>query len=63
MLEIKNAWSHVDYAPACVESSQEINYQDPTFKIGNIVRISKYKKVLAKGYVPNWLTKLLEIIG
>ena len=26
-----------------VNSSQEINYQDPKFKIGDIVRISKYK--------------------
>ena len=24
------------------------------FKIGDIVRISKYKIIFAKGYVPNW---------
>ena len=26
----------------------------PKFKIGYIVRISKYKKIFAKGYVSNW---------
>ena len=24
------------------------------FKIGDIVRISKYKNIFAKGYAPNW---------
>ena len=26
---------------------------DPKFKIGDMVRISKYKNVLVEGYVPN----------
>ena len=34
-------------------SDKEINNKDPKFKIGNIVRISKYKKIFAKDYVPN----------
>ena len=37
-----------------INSSQEINDEDPKFKMGNIVRISKYKNIFAKGYVPNW---------
>ena len=37
----------------CIGSSKEINYQDPKFKIGDIVRISKYKNIFEKGYVPN----------
>ena len=37
-----------------IESSKEINNKDPKFKIGDIVRISKYKNIFAKGYVPNW---------
>ena len=37
-----------------IDSNKEINDKDPKFKIGNIVRISKYKNVFAKGYVPNW---------
>ena len=34
-------------------SSKEINDKDPKFKIDDIVRISKYKNIFAKGYVPN----------
>ena len=37
-----------------LDSSKEINDKDPRFKIGDIVRISKYNNIFAKGYVPNW---------
>ena len=37
-----------------IDSSKEINNKDPKFKIGCIVRISKYQNIFAKGYVPNW---------
>ena len=36
-----------------IHSSKEINDKDPKFKIGDIARISKYKNIFAKGYVPN----------
>ena len=36
-----------------IDSSEEINDTDPIFKIGDNVRISKYKNIFAKGYVPN----------
>ena len=36
----------------CIDSSKEINDKDLKFKIGGI-RISKYKKKFAKGYIPN----------
>ena len=36
-----------------IESSKEIDYQDPKFKIGDMIRISKYKDIFSKGYVPN----------
>ena len=36
-----------------INSSKEINDEDPKFKIGDIVRISKYKNNFTKGYVPN----------
>ena len=36
-----------------IGSSEEINNKDSAFKIGDIVRISKYKNIFAKGYVPN----------
>ena len=32
-------------------SSKESNNKDSKFKIGDIVRISKYKNIFAKGYV------------
>ena len=35
-----------------IKSSKE-NYQDTKFKIGDFVRIPKYKSIFAKGYVPN----------
>ena len=37
-----------------ITSSKEINNEDPKFKIGDIVRISKYKSIFAKSYIPNW---------
>ena len=37
-----------------IDSSKEINDKDLKFKIGDLVRISKYKDIFAKGYVPNW---------
>ena len=45
----------VDVKPSTyIESSTEINYQDPKFKIGYFVTISKYINIFAKGYFPNW---------
>ena len=36
------------------EYVEESNEKDPKFKVGDRVRISKYKNVFAKGYIPNW---------
>ena len=36
------------------DSSKETNDKDPKFKIADIVRISKYEIIFAKGYVLNW---------
>ena len=36
-----------------IDSSKEINDKDPKFKVGDIVRISKYKNIFAKGYATN----------
>ena len=45
----------VDIKPSTyIDSSKEINDEDPKFKIGDIVRISKYKSIFAKDYVPDW---------
>ena len=37
-----------------INTSKEINNKDPKFKVGDYVRISKYKNIFAKGYIPNW---------
>ena len=34
-------------------SGKDINNKDPKFKIGDTVRISKYKNIFAKNYTPN----------
>ena len=44
-----------------LKSSIEINVSHPIFKIGDIVRISKYKGIFAKSYVPNW-SKVVFVI-
>ena len=36
-----------------IDSSNEINNKNPKLKIGDVVGISKYKNVVAKGYIPN----------
>ena len=37
-----------------IDFEKEVNDKDPKFKIGDHVRISKYKNIFAKGYMPNW---------
>ena len=37
-----------------IDSSKNFNDKDPKFKVGNHVRISKYKKSFVKGDTPNW---------
>ena len=32
----------------------EVNDKDPKFKVGDHVRISRYKNIFAKGYTSNW---------
>ena len=37
-----------------IDSNKEINDKDPKFKVGDIVKISKYKNIFAKGYISKW---------
>ena len=37
-----------------IDFKKEVNDKDPKFKVGDYVRISKYKNIFAKGYMPNW---------
>ena len=36
------------------EYNENPNEKDPKFKVGDNVKISKYKNIFAKGYTPNW---------
>ena len=46
---------------AYIDSSKEVNDKDPKFKIGDHVRISKYKNIFAKGYTPNWSEEVFVV--
>ena len=46
--------THIDF-------DKEVNDEDPKFKVGYHVRISKYKNIFAKGYMPNWFEENFEI--
>ena len=36
-----------------INFEKEVNNKDPKFKVGDYIRISKYKNIFAKGYLPN----------
>ena len=42
-------------------SSKEINNKNPKFEITYIVKISKLKNIIAKGYTPSWSEEFLMI--
>ena len=45
------------YAEYNVDSSEK----DPKFKVGDYVRISKYKNIFAKEYTPNWSKEIFVV--
>ena len=50
----------VDVKPGTyIDSSKEIIDKDPKFKIGDIVKTSKYKKKIAKKYLKIGMKKFL----
>ncbi|XP_053598646.1 uncharacterized protein LOC128668864 [Microplitis demolitor] len=40
---------------------QPLNKKESKFKVGDKVRINKYKHVFEKGYTPNWTTEIFTI--
>ena len=44
-----------------IDSIKEIKDEDPKFKVGDCVRISKYKNIFAEGYTPNWFDEVFVI--
>ena len=43
------------------EYNEKSNKKDPKFKIGDHVRISKYKNIFSKGYAPNWSEEIFVV--
>ena len=53
---------HVDVKDnTYIDFREEVNNKDLKFKIGDHVRISKYKNVFAKGYMPNWSEEVFVV--
>ena len=46
---------------AYIDSSKEVNDNDPKFQVGDHVRISKQKNTFAKGCIQNWSEKVFVI--
>ena len=44
-----------------INADKKINNKDPKFEVGDHVRISKYKNIFAKGYMPNWSEEVFVI--
>ena len=44
-----------------INIGKEINDKDPKFKVGDHVRISKYKNMFAKSYTLNWSEEIFVI--
>ena len=44
-----------------VNFDKEVNDKDPKCQVGDHVRISKYKNIIAKGYTPNWSEEVFVI--
>ena len=44
-----------------INTSKNINNKDPKFKVGDRVRISKYKNMFPKVYMPNWSEEVFII--
>ena len=43
------------------EYNEDSNVTKPKFKVGDHVRISKYKNIFAKGYTPNWSEEVFVV--
>ena len=41
--------------------NEDFNKKDPKLKVGDHVRVSKYKNIVAKGYAPNWSEEVFVV--
>ena len=56
----------INMKPIDVEDNKRVyidehNEKDSRFKVGDRVRISKFKNIFAKGYTPNWSTEIFIV--
>ena len=52
----------IDVTPdSYAECNEDSNEKDPKFKVGDHVRISKYKNIFVKGYAPNWSEEVFVV--
>ena len=57
---IKMKPSHVT-SDSYTEYNEDSNEKEPKFKVGELVKISKYKNIFAKGYTQNWSEKVFVV--
>ena len=43
------------------EYNEKSNEKDPKFKVGDHIKMSKFKNVFAKGYTPNWSEEIFIV--
>ena len=53
----------IDVSDSYTEYNEDFNKKDPKFKVGDHVRISKYKNIFAKGFAPNWSEEVFVVSG
>ena len=44
-----------------IDFKKEVNDKDAIFKVGDHVKISKYKNIFDKGYIPNWSEEVFVV--
>lgn len=52
--------SHTSFNPYHSQRRKQIR-RTAVFKVGDVVRLSKYRTLFYKGYTPNWTTELFRI--
>ena len=45
----------------CIDFGKDVNDNDPKLRVGDQVRISKYKNTFVKGYTANWSAEIFVI--
>ena len=52
----------IDVTPdSYAEFNENSNEKDPKFKVGDHVRVSKYKNIFTKGFTPNWVEEVFVV--